>query len=73
MKKQFTTKYTDRNDGAKIKNTVRAYVSDLTADLGQKFLFIEVEHKENGRIFKESVALPSKGIPKLIDLLKRLK
>ena len=72
MKNKFFSSYTDKNDGVKIKTKVTTQLADLTDDLGNKFVFIDVDYKEsNGRVINESVSIPAKDVPKLIKLLKK--
>lgn len=73
MKKQFTAKYRDKRDGFIVKEVVKASLVDLTKDLGQKFLFIDSEHHENGHIVNQEISIPAKYLPKLIKLLQDLK
>lgn len=69
---KFSTKYTDKNDGEKIKTKVTVSVSDLTDDLGHKFVFIDTVHHESQRSINQEVSLPIKAVKKLIKALKKV-
>ncbi len=68
---KFSTKYTDKNDGEKIVTKVSVSVSDLTKDLGSKFVFIDAQHQESKRTVSQEISFPVKGIKKLIKALKK--
>ena len=69
---KFSSSYKDKNDGTKVKTTVTVQISDLTKDLGHKFVFIDAEYKEPDRyVARETISMPAKDIPKLIKLLQR--
>ena len=71
MKNRFQSSYTDKNDGDKIKVVYDIHVSDLTKDLGQKFVLIEAAYEDPKRNVREVIAVPLKDVPKLIKALNR--
>lgn len=71
-KNKFSYKYTDNNDGEKIKAKVNVAISDLTKDLGAKFVFIETTHFESKRQVYQEISLPVKAIKKLIKALQKV-
>lgn len=73
MKKaKFSYKYTDKHDGEKIEAKVKVTVSDLTKDLGNKFVFIDTVHVESTRSVSQEISIPLKALPKLIKALKKV-
>lgn len=71
-KNKFSYKYTDKNDGEKITAKVKLYVTDLTKDLGSKFVFIEATYHESQRTVKEEVSVPLRAVKKLIKALQKV-
>ena len=71
-KAKFSYKYTDKNDGEKIKTKVTVAVSDLTKDLGQKFVFVDTIHVESQRSVSQEISLPLKAVKKLIKALQKV-
>ena len=73
MKKaKFKSSYTDLNDGTKVKIKAVVKKVDLTKDLGDKFVFVDVEQTEDDRVVRESISFRLKDIPKLIKALKQV-
>jgi hypothetical protein len=73
MKKaKFSYKYKDNNDGEKITAKVVVCDADLTKDLGQRFVFIDITHIESSRSVSQDISLPVKAVKKLIKALQKV-
>ena len=69
---KFVTGFKDTNNGDKIRQVVQVDITDLTKDLGSKFLFVEVEQHDGDRVYREQISLPVKAIKKLIKAIRKV-